>query len=143
VSTHPQPITGLHSAAGDASLRTSATIAGFDGVPIGTVTRYLEPVDDGRPADEAPAVVAVTGDVDHDTAPLLRMALTEAINGRARVRCDLGGAEFFGAAGVNTLLIAHRHAIAAGCHFSVRGAHGIAQRVLAVTGLDGYLQLED
>jgi anti-anti-sigma regulatory factor len=71
------------------------------------------------------------------------MALTGAINGRARVRCDLGGAEFFGAAGVNTLLIAHRHATAAGSHFTVRGVHGFAQRVFAITGLDLSLQLED
>jgi anti-anti-sigma factor len=142
VSTHPRPITGFKSTADDASPRVSATVAGFDGVPIATITRYHEPVD-GDPGDAARAVVAVDGDVDADTAPLLRMALTEAINSRPRTCCDLGGAEFFSAAGANTLLAAHQHATAAGCHFTVRGVHGIAQRVLVVTGLDRHLTLED
>jgi anti-anti-sigma factor len=118
----------------------SASVAGFDGVAIATVTRYPEPAGG---VDDALAVVAVSGDVDADSAPLLRMALTEAINSRPRVRCDLHAADFFGAAGANTLLMAHQHATAAGCHFAVRGVHGLARWVLAVTGLDGLLLLQD
>lgn len=146
MSTHPppsRPPTGLGSGSGDASRRVSATVAGFDGVPIATITRYQEPPGDDPGAGRALAVVAVIGDLDADTAPLLRMALTDAINSRSQVCCELGGTEFFGAAGANTLLTAQRHATAAGCRFTVRGVHGIARWVLAVTGLDRHLLLQD
>jgi anti-anti-sigma factor len=146
---HPRPSRptaglpdGDHPAA-DTSLSVSASVAGFDGVAIATITRFHEPVDGDHGADDALAVVAVSGDVDADTAPLLRMALTEAINSRPRVRCELHAAEFFGAAGANTLLTAHQHATAAGCHFTVQGVHGLAGWVLAVTGLDGVLILQE
>jgi anti-anti-sigma factor len=121
----------------------SATVAGFDGVPIATITRYHEPVGGDPGADDALLVVAVSGDVDADTAPLLRIALTEAINSRPQVCCELSGTEFFGAAGVNTLLTAHQHATTTGCHFTVRGVHGIARWALTVTGLDGHLLLQE
>jgi anti-anti-sigma factor len=117
----------------------SVTVAGADGVPIATITRHRETVAD----DHALIVVAVIGDIDADSAPLLRLALTEAFTNQSRVCCDLGRATFFGAAGANAFVAAYHRAAAAGCHFAVRGVHGTARWTLAVTGLDRLLTLQD
>jgi anti-anti-sigma factor len=93
-----------------------ATVSQLGGAPIGS------------------AVVTVAGEIDEATTPSLSAALTGAIDGHERVCCDLSGVAFFGAAGVNTLLAAHRHAQAAGRIFGVRGAHGTTRRVLEITG---------
>jgi anti-anti-sigma factor len=115
----------------------SATVAGFDGVVIGRVSRHREAGPSGPAASEDLIVVSVDGDLDADTGPLLRIALTEALQAGPRVCCDLSGVAFFGAAGANALLAAHLHATATGRQLTVRGAHGIAQLVLAITRLDG------
>ena len=113
----------------------SATLAGPDGTIVVTVTRHTEPADSAA-GDDALMVVAVAGDVDLDTASLLRTALTQAIDRHPRVCCDLSEVGFFGAAGANTLVEARRHAVSVGHDFGVRGAHGIICRVLHIVGLD-------
>jgi anti-anti-sigma factor len=113
----------------------SATVAGFDGAVLATVSRH----DESTPSGGVLAVVAVTGDLDRDSAPLLHDTLTAAIDGNPRVCCDLDEVTFFGAAGANTMLAAHWHAAAAGRYFTVRGVHGIARRVFGITGLDRVL----
>jgi anti-anti-sigma factor len=139
-TTGDRPATGddQHSSI-DESVRVSATVAGFDGAPIATITRYREPGDAELDGDRPLTVVAVVGDVDGDTAPTLRMVLTEAITGQSQVCCDLAQVAFLGAAGANALLAAHRDASAADCHFTLRGVHGIAQWTLVVTGLNRVL----
>jgi anti-anti-sigma factor len=131
----PGADSGLRAPVGRA-LELSATVTGFDGVVIGSVTRHREP---GR-ADSAPphdvVVVSVEGDVDADTGWLLHTALIEALKAGSRVCCDLSRVTFFGADGVNIVLAAHLHAAATGRHFAVRGARGITRRVLAITGVD-------
>ncbi len=117
----------------------SATLAGADGTIVATVTRHTEPADSAAGHDDALMVVAVAGDVDLDTASLLRLTLTQAIDRHPRVCCDLSEVGFFGAAGANMLLEAHRHAVNAGHDFGVRGAHGIIDRVLQIVGLDDVL----
>jgi anti-sigma B factor antagonist len=81
-------------------------------------------------------VVSVTGDLDADTSPLLHLALTKALDANRWVCCDLSRVDFFGASGANTILAAHQHATGAGRHLTVRGVHGLARLVLAITGLD-------
>jgi anti-anti-sigma factor len=115
----------------------SATVAGFDGTVIATVARNDEYV----PSEGLLAVVAVAGDVDHDSAPLLSSTLTSAIDGNPRVCCDLSEVDFFGASGAHTMLAAHWHATTAGRRFTVRGVHGLARRVFGITGLDLVLNL--
>lgn len=109
----------------------ATTVSGWDGAILATFTRRV-----AHSADRPLMVVAVAGDVDQDTAPLLRAGLLDALDGWSRVCCDLGDAAFFGAAGVNTVLAAHRHAAVRGHGFALRGVHGVAHRVLRLAGLD-------
>jgi anti-anti-sigma factor len=99
-----------------------------------------------RPAEIAlagtgdlPSVVAIDGEIDQDTAPLVRLALTQALDGRLPVCCDLSRVTFFGAAAANAVLAAHRQATAAGNVFFLRGVHGITGRVLAIVDPDRVL----
>jgi anti-anti-sigma factor len=121
------------------SVGVSATIAGYDGVVIGRVTRHREAGPTGSALTQELIVVSVDGDLDADTGPLLHLALTEALDANPNVRCDLSRVAFFGAAGANTVLAAHLRAAATGRQFTVRGVHGITQLVLAITRLDEML----
>jgi anti-anti-sigma factor len=56
-----------------------------------------------------------------------------------RFCCDLSEVTFFGAAGINALVIAHERAARAGSRLLIRGAHGITRRVLQITGLEDLL----
>jgi anti-anti-sigma factor len=106
-------------------------VIGGDGVPLSTITRHTE-----HPAgDAALVVVAVTGDVDQDSAPTLRATLIASLQGNPQVCCDVSAVTFFGAAGARALLDAHRLARAKGAAFAVRGAHGFTLKVLGSVGL--------
>ena len=123
---------------GDAAT-LSATLAAADGTIVATVTRHTEPADSAAGHDDPLLVVTVAGDVDLDTASLLRTTLTQAIDRHPRVCCDLSQVEFFGAVGAHLLLEARRHALDAGHDFGVRGVHGMTDRVLRIVGLDEVL----
>lgn len=125
-------------AAGDA-VGVSATVAGFDGVVIGSVTRHREAGLTGPERWQELIVVCVIGDLDADTGPLLHIALTEALDANPNVCCDLSRVTFCGAAGANTVLAAHVRAAAFGRQFTVRGVQGMTRLVLAITGLDEML----
>ena len=96
-----------------------------------------------RSAEQATQVVSVHGDIDADTAPLLDASLTSAIGQHRQVCCDLSGVGFLGAAGVHSLLTAQEYADETGGTLQVRGVHGIAARVLRITGLDTVLTFVD
>lgn len=119
----------------------AASIAGPEGRVIAIISRRLEPAVDEADATELTAVVAIDGDVDLETAPLLQQALILAIDDRPRTLLDLHHAEFFGAAGVHVLLAAHRHATIRGRIFALRGVHGVAERVLRIVGLDSVIPM--
>jgi anti-anti-sigma factor len=123
--------------------RVSAGVADQDGNLIATVTRYGEHPSPGADVGRALTVVECTGDIDLDSVPLLERVLTTAIDGREQVCCDLSGATFIGAAGVNTLLVAHWYAVEAGRLFAVRGVNKMARQVFAITGLDHVLMIHD
>ena len=135
-ATDRGPETGQQTPAAGESVGVSATVAGFDGVVIGRVTRHREASLTGPALWQELIVVSVTGDLDADTGPLLHLALTEALNANPRVCCDLSRVAFCGAAGANAVLAAHLRAAATGRQFTVRGVHGITRLVLAFTGLD-------
>jgi anti-anti-sigma factor len=82
------------------------------------------------------SVVAIDGEIDQDTAPLVRLALSHALDGRLPVCCDLSRVTFFGAAAANAVLAAHRQASAAGNRFFLCGVQGITGRVLAIVDPD-------
>jgi anti-anti-sigma factor len=121
----------------------SATLAAADGTILVTVSRHIESPSAGSPPGTGPlVVVAVAGDLDHDTCDLLGMALHSAIDAGGRVCCDLTRVDLLAAAGVNTLLDAHHRAERRGRRLIVRGALGIARRVLQITGADTVLTIE-
>ncbi|RSM44643.1 anti-sigma factor antagonist [Amycolatopsis balhimycina DSM 5908] len=65
-------------------------------------------------------VVEVGGEIDACTAPLLEAALAEHVRACPGVlRVDLGQVGFLGAAGLRTLVRAHRDAEAAGVHLVI------------------------
>jgi len=120
-------------------LEVSATVAGFDGAVIGSVTRHREAARSDSAFPHDLLVVSLDGDLDADTGPLLQGALIEALAASPSVCCDLSRVTFFGAAGANTVVAAHLRATATGRQFTVRGVHGITRWVLAVTRLDEML----
>jgi anti-anti-sigma factor len=99
-----------------------------------TVSRPAETAPTG--ADDPLTVVAIDGEIDLDTAPLVRLILSNALDGRTPVCCDLSRVTFFGAAAVNTMLAAHRQATASGNSFFLRGVHGVTDRVLTLCDPD-------
>jgi anti-anti-sigma factor len=126
--------TGL--SAGGQGLEVAARVTGPSGtVPLSVSVRAALP-------DEAGVItllVVAAGEVDLDTAPLLRAALVDAVDRRSTVCCDLTDVTFLSAAGVAALVAAHNRASTAGSQLVVRGARGTTRRVLQITGLEGLL----
>jgi anti-anti-sigma factor len=84
-------------------------------------------------------IVAIEGEVDLDTAPLVQEALLRALDGTDAVCCDLSRVTFLGAAGVRALFAAGEDAAGRGRTFGVRGAHGVTRRVLTLTDPAGLI----
>jgi len=118
-------------------LDVAATVTGPSGrLQLRVVLRAEPPDRSGAPG---PLVVAVTGEIDLATAPLLEAALVDAVDRHRTVCCDLSEVTFFSAAGINALLIVHERAGHAGSGLKICGAHGITRRVLQITGIDDVL----
>ena len=114
------------------SLQATGAVIGNDGAVLATVSCHTEhPATTlGDSSEEAPLVVVdVVGEIDLDSAPLLRSVLTDVIRRERQVCCDLSGVAFLGAEAVNTLFAACADADEAGCVLTVRGVHGIGARV--------------
>jgi anti-anti-sigma factor len=122
---------GLPADAAVGRMPVSATVTDGSGKPILTVTVDVQPA-----STVEPLTVSADGDVDLDTAPLLRAALVAAVGRHPHVCCDLRGVTFFGAAGINALVAGRRRAIEIGSRLEVRGAEGMTRRVLELTGLE-------
>lgn len=89
------------------------------------------------------AVVVAEGQVDLATAPKLAEALTGAHGtGVTQIVVDLAGVDFLDSIGVRVLVEAARQAAQREVSLSVRGAHGWVARVLEITGVDAYLDVE-
>jgi len=113
----------------------TVAVAGFDGEIIAKIARRH---DSGHPTDPdlRMCVVAVDGDVDLDTAPILEQALVVAISHHRLTCLDLRHTDFFGAAGVHVLLAADQQATRLGRAVVLRGMHGMVQDVLITFGLN-------
>jgi anti-anti-sigma factor len=81
--------------------------------------------------------VAVSGDVDLATGPVVDRAITEALatDGVSAVRVDLSAVEFLDSTGVALLLRGRRRADERGLGYLVTGADGIPRQVLELTGV--------
>jgi anti-sigma B factor antagonist len=113
-----------------------ASIEGWDGVIIATIARRIERAPAPSGADGEMPVVAVDGEVDRDTAPLLEAVLIAAIDDHRRTCLDMCRVDVLDAAGARVLLTADRHATELGRDFRVRGVHGMPARVLTLLGVD-------
>ncbi|GHB52376.1 hypothetical protein GCM10010347_22830 [Streptomyces cirratus] len=85
---------------------------------------------------EGHVTVAVTGEIDIATAPLLEQALREALRDRVtEVEADLSGVSFCDLSGLDVLLRAERHARAHGRTLRVAGVHSPqVRRLFELTG---------
>jgi anti-anti-sigma factor len=126
-------VAAAHGADRDAALEVSAGVTGDNGSTVATVSRRVRPAGPGESGPEV--VVVVRGDVDLDTAPLAQATLIRALDDAERVCWDLSEVYFFGAAGARVVVAARQHAAARGRTLRLSGVHGIAERVLTLTGL--------
>jgi anti-anti-sigma factor len=88
--------------------------------------------------------VAVSGDVDLATGPLVSGAIDDALaaEGAETVRVDLSGVRFLDSSGIALLLKGRRDADERGLAFQVFGAQGVTLQVLEVTGVLAHLSGE-
>jgi anti-anti-sigma factor len=137
----PHPATSVQVTVADQVVRdladgVAATVTGHDGAVLATISWHPSSIPADSEARGSSTVIAVDGDVDVDTVPLLRTALLQAVSTRRSVCCDLSRVTFFGAAGANTLLSVHHHALRLGHVLLLRGADGMTAEVLSICGLD-------
>ncbi|MFF7457029.1 STAS domain-containing protein [Kitasatospora sp. NPDC008115] len=87
-------------------------------------------------------IVAVGGELDHDSADGLRTALAGPTEeGLTRILVDLAELRFCDSTGLNILLLARREADAAGVRLEVAGPRPAVVRLFAVTGADTVLRI--
>ena len=110
----------------------TATVVDDAGATVLTVRSWTEAPPTGTASGARVIVVAADGDIDVDTAPLLRHVLDNALDRRKPVCFDVSGATFFGAAAARLLLDTHRRATGTGQPFFIRGASAMTEKVLAV-----------
>lgn len=92
---------------------------------------------------EAVTLVELAGELDLSTAAQLRDCLTlpEVFDSPA-VRVDLTNVTFLGSTGIGLLVTACKRARARGGSFSLTGSRGMAQRVIEVSGLVDYFEMQ-
>jgi anti-anti-sigma factor len=112
----------------------ASSVVGFDGSVLARVSWYAE--------SDQRARVVVEGDIDRDTASLLRAHLLEALAQRRVVCCDLRRTDFFGAAGVDTLMQVRAAAAADGGSLVLAGVGDPVDAVLRATGVEDLFTVE-
>lgn len=88
--------------------------------------------------------LCVAGEVDMATAPDLLDAILRAAftYDQGQVVVDLAGVTFMDSTGLGALREAHRRLVADGTRLSVRNPGAMVEKVLRITGLDTYLNIE-
>ncbi|WP_380282811.1 STAS domain-containing protein [Kitasatospora purpeofusca] len=87
-------------------------------------------------------IVAVGGELDHDSADELRTALAgPGEDGLARILVDLAELRFCDSTGLNVLLRARQEAELAGVRLEVAGPRPAVVRLFAITGADTVLRI--
>jgi len=92
---------------------------------------------EARCVSHGTVVVAVVGEVDLTTAPVLHAALLAVLNDHSPtvVDVDLSACTFLDCSGISALVSAHATAQANGCQMWARYPQRIVRLVLKVTGL--------
>ena len=83
--------------------------------------------------------VAVSGEVDIETAPRLRRTLVDAAGAGQPVVVDLGAVTFMDSSGLAALIVAQRAATAAGSTIELENVPPAVRRLLSLTGMDTFL----
>ena len=87
--------------------------------------------------------LAIRGEIDLGSAPVLRASLDDVIAAtHPVVVIDLSDVTFMDSTGLGMLAVAHQTLVDAGRRLIVRGAHGVVRRVINVSGLDRAVQIE-
>ncbi len=94
-----------------------------------------------RVAPSGALVVAVRGDVDPATCPLLRARLIAQLRTTHHLVLDLGEVRFLSAAGLTVLLVVREAALMAGSRLCVVARSRLVRLPLMITGLSGVLDL--
>lgn len=96
-----------------------------------------------EPVPDDPSTLALIGELDPHTAPLLATALTERINEGADVlRLDVARLDFIDSSGLRVLVEAHRTLGAEPGSLCLTAVSATFLRLLEVTGLDQRLTIE-
>ena len=88
--------------------------------------------------------VELSGAVDLQTTPSLRVELLELINAAgpgAELRIDLGAVSLLDSSGLSVLIEAHRRALAQQVRLLLTALPGHVERTLNITGLDEVLDI--
>ncbi|MGM1062016.1 STAS domain-containing protein [Saccharothrix sp. Mg75] len=87
-----------------------------------------------------PAVLRVSGELDHHTAPQLSEAV-HAVPSTAGIVLDLTGLSYCDSTGITVFVTAHQRAEAAGGSLDLAGLSPDLTRVFGIVGLDQVLSL--
>ncbi len=85
--------------------------------------------------------LAVTGEIDAHTAPMLAEAIDSAE--QSELEIDLSGVEFVDSSGLRVLIDAHQRADADGRTLRLARPSAAVQRLFEISGVDDYLHVVD
>jgi anti-anti-sigma factor len=88
-------------------------------------------------------VLAVRGDVDIATAPVLRDRLAETLGRHTAVVVDLGAVGFMDSTGLGVLVAAYNRAAAAGCALVLARPQRIVHNALRLVQVDTVIDVYD
>lgn len=91
--------------------------------------------------DDGAGNLRVTGEIDAHSAPDLAERL-ESFSGVADRRLDMSGVAFMDSSGLRVLIDAHQRAEAEQSRLVLVAPGRIVSRIIGVSGLDGYLNVE-
>lgn len=93
--------------------------------------------------DGATTVVALTGELDPHTVPMLADELDNAVAaGSTSVALDLGGLTFIDSSGLRVVIATHRQLDESGGRLVLRAPSDTVRRLLELTGLLGHIDIE-
>ncbi|MFJ9909808.1 STAS domain-containing protein [Streptomyces sp. NPDC101152] len=90
--------------------------------------------------DDGIRVLTLTGEIDHDTGPILRQALSTS---DTLVVLDLSQVTFMDSTGINILIAAHHALAQAGGWLRLATPTGTVLRTLQIVGVDSVIDCRD
>src|SRR5215212_7830069 len=92
--------------------------------------------------DERSAMLILSGDLDHFSAPQFHEATCELLqSGCRKLTVDLGRVEFMDSAGLAALLVLYRQCMNQDCELALQDETGRQENLYALAGLENVLPL--